>query len=100
MPGRYVTFSFDLNMTAMTHLKEKSTYNHNYFELDLSVYGDYIIPEKCNILFEHAEDDSPFTYYSLGYFEDDKFKPMFTWRESELENAPTGLGNSTIVRRG
>ena len=71
MPGRYVTFSFDLNMTAMTHLKEKSTYNHNYFELDLSVYGDYIIPEKCNILFEHAEDDSPFTYYSLGYFEEE-----------------------------
>ena len=94
MSGRYVTFSFELDKTAMTHLKERSTYNHNYYELDLRVYGDWIIPEKCNILFEHAEDDCPFVYYSLGYLEDDKFKPMFTW----LENDPADLSSSIIVR--
>ena len=47
-----IEFKFELNKEYMTHLKHKSCYNHNYYELDLSRYGDYIIPEKCNILFK------------------------------------------------
>lgn len=79
MYGRYATFSFELDKKAMTHLKERSSYNHNYYELDLSVYGDYIIAEKCNILYEECTDDDFEAYYSLGYFEGDKFQAMFTW---------------------
>jgi hypothetical protein len=76
---RYVTFKFELDKKAMKHLEDKSSYNHNYYELNLHVYGDYILPEKCNILYEEASDDDFDAYYSLGYFEGDKFQPMFTW---------------------
>ena len=79
MFGRYATFSFELDKKAIKHLKDKSVYNHNYYELDLSVYGDYIISEKCNILYEECSDDDFGAYYSLGYFEGDKFQAMFTW---------------------
>lgn len=80
MYPRRVTFKFELDKKAMTHLKAKSSYNHNYYELDLNAYGDYIMPEKCNILYEECSDDDNFAaYYSLGYFEGDKFHAMFTW---------------------
>jgi hypothetical protein len=79
MFGRKATFSFELDKKAMTHLKDKSSYNHNYYRLDLGVYGDYIIAEKCNILYEECSDDDFEAYYSLGYFEGDKFQAMFTW---------------------
>jgi hypothetical protein len=82
MFGRYATFSFELDKKAIKHLKDKSVYNHNYYELNFSSYGDYILAEKCNILFEHCDDDYG-AYYSLGYFEGDKFQPMFTWFEDE-----------------
>jgi hypothetical protein len=79
MYGRTATFKFELDKRAMTHLKERSSYNHNYYELDLNTYGDYIIAEKCNILYEERSDDDFEAYYSLGYFEGDKFQAMFTW---------------------
>jgi hypothetical protein len=85
MFGRYATFSFELDKKAIKHLKDKSVYNHNYYELNFSSYGDYILAEKCNILFEHCDDDCG-AYYSLGYFEGDKFQPMFTWFEDELKD--------------
>lgn len=81
-----INFSFELNKKYMKHLKDKSSYNHNYYELDLSHYGDYIIPQKCNILYEEVEDDCYPTYYSLGYFDEyDKFQPMWTWLENEYK---------------
>ena len=92
MFGRYATFSFELDKKAIKHLKDKSVYNHNYYELDLSVYGDYIISEKCSILFEHCDDDYG-AYYSLGYFEGDKFQAMFTWFEEEPKDLNIILEN-------
>lgn len=77
--GRHAFFKIELDKKAMTHLKDISSYNHNYYELDLSVYGDYIIAEKCNVLYEECSDDDFDAYYSLGYFENGKFQPMFTW---------------------
>lgn len=76
----YITFSFELNTAHIKHLTEKSHYNHNYYELDLQYYGDYILREKCNILYEECDDISDDAYYSLGYFDDDgKFQAMWTW---------------------
>ena len=83
MFGRYTTFSFELDKRAMKHLPERSSYNHNYYELNLNVYGDYIIPEKCNILFQHCTNDVPGAYYSLGYFAGDTFEAMFTWYQDD-----------------
>lgn len=75
-----LNFSFSLNSDYLKHIKEKSFYNHNYYEVDLQKYGDYIIAEKCNVLFQECIDDCTEAYYSLGYFdENDKFQAMWTW---------------------
>lgn len=77
-----VTFSFTLNKKYIKHIKEKSYYNHNYYKLDLSYYGDYILPRKCDILHAECSDNFAGVYYSLGYFdENEKFQPMWTWFE-------------------
>lgn len=83
MFGRYLTFSFELDKKAIKHLPDKSYYNHNYYELDLGVYGDYITPGMCDILYEEFEEFSETYTYSLGYFEGPDFVRCFTWTETE-----------------
>ena len=56
------TFSFELDTKYMKHLKDKSHYNHNYYELDLNNYGDYIIPEMCDILYVSKDAVRIFTF--------------------------------------
>lgn len=85
--SRYMAFSFELDTRAMTHLKDKSHYNKNYFKLDLSVYGDYITPELCNILYEEFDEFSETYTYTLGFFTGDAFTGdtfvrCFTWTET------------------
>lgn len=55
---RYAAFKFELGKKAIKHLPEKLHYNHNSYKLDLSVYGDYITPEMCDILYEEFEEFS------------------------------------------
>lgn len=86
MFGRYATFSFELDKKAIKHIKELSNYNHNYYHLDLSVYGDYITPEKCNILYEECDEFSETYTYTLGYFEGVDFVKCFTWTETKGAN--------------
>ena len=74
-----IEFKFELDPKYMAHLKDKSYYNNNYYKLNLSRYGDFIIPAKCDILYQKCEDDDFGCYYSLGYFEGDKFIACFTW---------------------
>ena len=84
-----IDFKFELDTRYMKHLKDKSYYNYNYYELDLSHYGDYILNRKCNILLEDMEDDTYYAYYSLGYFDEmEKFQEMWTW----LDNWQMSLG--------
>lgn len=86
---RYVPFTFELDKNAIKHLKDKSYYNHNYYELDLSVYGDYITPELCDILYEEYEEFSDTYTYTLGYFEGVDFVRCFTWTEIEPKHLNT-----------
>lgn len=93
--SNYMTFSFELDRRAMTHLKDKSTYNKNYYKLDLSVYGDYITPELCNILYEEFEEFSETYTYTLGFFTGDAFTGdtfvrCFTWTETNSLGIHTG----------
>lgn len=75
-----IEFKFELKAQYIEHIKDISYYNHNYYKLNLSKYGDFIIPAKCNILYEESEDDCDYSYYSLGYFdENNKFVACFTW---------------------
>lgn len=78
-------FTFAIDKRYITHLKEKSYYNHNFYKLYLQYYGDYIIPQKCNILYQECQDDDYDCYYTLGYFENDKFVACFTWRDNAHE---------------
>ena len=87
--SNYMTFSFELDQRAMTHLKDKSTYNKNYYKLDLSVYGDYITPAMCDILYEEFEEFSETYTYTLGFFTGDTLTSYgdncvrcFTWTET------------------
>lgn len=79
-------FRFELDKKYIKHIPEISSYNHNYYELKLSGYGDFIIPAKCNVLYEESEDDCDCSYYSLGYFdENNKFVACFTWLDENKE---------------
>ena len=81
-----VTFSFELDTKHMTHIKEVSYYNHNYYKLDLDHYGDLITPAKCDVLYEECDEFSETYTYSLGYFNsDNKFVACFTWLEMECK---------------
>lgn len=73
--------SFEINKDAITYIPEKSYYNHCYYHIDVARHGDLILPEKCDILYEECEDDTYATYYSLGWFEGDKFVAAWTWLE-------------------
>jgi hypothetical protein len=82
--AKRVTMSFEINKDTVTHLKDKSTYNHNYYHIDTNRYGDYILPEKCDIIYENCTDDEYGAYYSLGWFEGDTFVAAWTWYENEM----------------
>lgn len=86
MFGRYATFSFELDKTAIKYLPEKSSYSRNYYELNLNVYGDYITPALCDILREEFNEFSETYTYTLGFFDRDpchgeEFVECFTWTE-------------------
>lgn len=88
----YVTFSFELDTRYMKHMKEKSHYNHNYYELNLNNYGDYIIPRDCDVLYEEYDEFSDTYTYTLGYFYDDgEFCKAFTWTEMECKTLEVKL---------
>ena len=85
-----VTFSFELDTQYMTHIKDVSFYNHNYYYLDLNHYGDYITPGSCNVLYEEFDEFSETYTYTLGYFVNDtpylgEFERCFTWTEMECK---------------
>jgi hypothetical protein len=73
--------SFEINKDAIIYIPEKSHYNHCYYHIDVARHGDLILPEKCDTLYEEAEDDTYATYYSLGWFEGEEFVAAWTWLE-------------------
>ena len=91
---RRVNMSFEIDKRTLTHLKDKSCYNHNYFRIDLSQYGDYILSEKCNIIYEECSDADDYgAYYSVGWFEGGRFVAAWTWYEREMKHLDTILEN-------
>lgn len=83
MFDRYANCSFELDKRTLTHIKDISYYNHNYYHIELGSYGDYILSEKCDIIYEECTDDDSGAYYSLGWFEGTKFVAAWTWYENE-----------------
>jgi hypothetical protein len=86
-----IKFGIDLPLDIgykLKHLKEKSCYNNNYYELPR--YGDWIDygDSNNNILYVDChEDENCYTYY-FGRFENDKFIKVIGWTTDRdiLEN--------------
>jgi hypothetical protein len=72
-------------------MKEESHYNHNYYELDLNQYGDYISFKQCDVLYEEYDEFSDTYTYTLGYFDTGVFHEMFTWTEMECKTLEVRL---------
>lgn len=49
------------------HLKDKSYYNHNYYEI-IEQSEFFSCNEECSIIYEECEDDNLFMYH-FGYFD-------------------------------
>ena len=88
-----VTMSFELDKRALTHLTDKSSYNHNYYHIDVARHGDYSLSEKCDTLYEECTDDDYGAYYSLGWFEGDRFVAAWTWYENAMKHFKLKKGN-------
>jgi hypothetical protein len=80
-----MTFKIEIDAKALTYLKEKSTYNRNFWRINILKMGDYLGQCEFNILREEFDEFTETAYFSIGKFENDKFMPMFTWLE---ENPP------------
>ena len=86
------TFSFEIDTKDMKHIDEVSTYDHNYYWLDLTSYGDYFYAAQCDVLYEEYDEFSDTYTYSLGFFDSTtplrgEFVRCFTWLE---ESCKTG----------
>ena len=86
------TFSFEIDTKDMKHIDEVSTYDHNYYWLDLTYYGDYFYAAQCDVLYEEYDEFSDTYTYSLGFFNSGtplrgEFVRCFTWLE---ESCKTG----------
>lgn len=78
-------FSFEIDDKHITHVKEKSSYNNNFYKLNLAAHGDMFGYCKCDILREKCDEFSETYSYSLGFFEGETFYSMFEWTEFECK---------------
>lgn len=74
-----------LCLKSVKHLKDKSYYNCNYYELE--PYGDgSIFFNGTNIVKAVCYEDDNYYTYSLGYFDGDEFVPVLEWDGEYGEN--------------
>lgn len=81
----YLEFTFEIDKRALTYLKDKSTYDRNYWKVNWSQMGDAFGYCAGDILFMRYDEFSETADFSIGYLEGDNFVPLFTWLE---ENPP------------
>lgn len=68
------------NPNTITHIKEKSYYNHKYYHI--GSYGDWLYGKLDTILQIYHEYENCYEY-QYGYFENDEFIPMLYWVRTE-----------------
>jgi len=92
-----IKFNIELPLnigTKIKHLKNKSYYDHNYYQL--KSYGDWVDFGRDNnsILYQvYSECENCYSYY-FGRFEDEKFISVFgyTCQEDILEGIDIEVG--------
>ena len=73
------TINFDICIpsSAVTHLKEKSHYDYNFY--NIGEYGDWLYGKLDTVLQIYNECDNCYEY-KYGYFDEkDEFIPMLYW---------------------
>lgn len=67
-----------LGLNSIKHLKEKSHYNCNYYEIE--PYGDWCcFFNGSNIIEEVCHEEENYYTFTLGYFNNKEFKGVFQW---------------------
>lgn len=73
---KIIDFDIRIPDTAITHIKEKSWYDHNFYKID--TYGDWLYG-KLNIILQKYNECENVYSYEYGYFIDDKFVAELYW---------------------
>lgn len=82
----------ELGIRSLTHLKEKSCYNHNYYKIE--PYGDGWCTYENDILLENCQEDYNCYNYELGHFDvKGEFVPVFGWSHDGESSAIQGMIN-------
>jgi hypothetical protein len=76
-----IDFNIKLPTYGVTHIKQYSFYNRNYYKL--KEYGDWLILYGNDILKQRYDECDNFYTYSFGKFEGDKFIRAITWTINE-----------------
>jgi len=67
---KVINFEIAIPDTAVSHMKDKSRYDHNYYYID--TYGDRLYGE-LNMALQVYNECSNCDSYEYGYFEEDEF---------------------------
>lgn len=69
---------FEIPNDAITHLKEVSFYDHNYYKIDKSkLTTEWFDCNGCDIIYEEYDEFSDTYTLTFGYFTEDVEKPKF-----------------------
>ena len=87
------TIKFNISLpldygASLKHIKDKSFYNHNFYQL--KQYGDWVDfgEDNNNILLQECFEDENAYSYSFGHFENNRFIRAFGYscQEDVLDN--------------
>ena len=77
--------NISLGLKSVEHLKDKSCYNCNYYELQS--YGDWCcFFNGNNIIEEVCHEDEDYCTYTLGHFDGEEFVGVLEWSGEYGEN--------------
>lgn len=66
-----------LGLNSIKHLKEKSCYNCNYYEIE--PYGDWCYFFGNNVIEEACHEEEDYYTFTLGHFNNEEFVGVLQW---------------------
>lgn len=76
-----IKFDISIPSSAVTHLEERSYYDHNFYHI--GEYGDWLYGKLDIVLQIYSECENCYEY-QYGYFDDkDEFVPMLYWNTNK-----------------
>lgn len=59
-----------MTLPKVKHLKDKSCYNNNYYELTETSCEYFMCIDDCKIIYEKCEEEYNCYFYSFGHFDE------------------------------